>query len=123
MTLYGIVEKNRQVREKEAKQAESIVEEEQMRFYGWLQQQRTTPTIITLKEKVEGIRLKEIEKTFSHWDGLREEDKEKINALTHTNCQKILHDPIHFIKTKGGKNRFPIEEIKKIFNLNDEDDS
>jgi len=121
--LDGIVEKNRQVREKEAKQAENIVEEEQMRFYVWLQQQEATPTIITLKEKFEGIRLKEIEKTFSHWDGLREEDKEKINALTHAIVNKILHDPINFIKTKGGKNRFPIEEIKKIFNLNDEDDA
>jgi len=118
----GIVEKNRQVREKEAKQAENIVEEEQMRFYVWLQQQEATPTIITLKEKFEGIRLKEIEKTFSHWDGLREEDKKKINALTHAIVNKILHDPINFIKTKGVKNRFPIEEIKKIFNLNDEDD-
>lgn len=121
--LDGIVEKNRQVREKEAKQAEEIIEKEQMRFYGWLQQQEVTPTIITLKEKFESIRLKEIEKTFSHWEGLREEDKENINALTHAIINKILHDPINFLKAKGEKNRFPIEEIKKIFNLSDEEDA
>jgi len=121
--LDGIVEKNRQVREKEAKQAEEIVEEEQMRFYVWLQRQEVTPTIITLKEKFESIRLKEIEKTLSHWEGLRKEDKEKINALTHAIINKILHDPINFLKAKGEKNRFPIEEIKKIFNLSDEEDA
>jgi len=121
--LDGIVEKNRQVREREAKQAEEIVEQEQMRFYVWLQQQEVTPTIITLKQKFESIRLKEIEKTLSHWEGLRKEDKEKINALTHAIVNKILHDPINFLKTKSEKNRFPIEEIKKIFNLNDEEDA
>jgi glutamyl-tRNA reductase len=115
--LDGIVEKNRQVRETEAKQAGKIVEEEQMRFYAWFQQQKVTPTIIKLKEKFESIRLQEIEKTFSHWEGVGEEDKKKINALTHSIVNKILHDPINFLKTKGEKNKFPIEEIKKIFNL------
>ena len=121
--LGGIVENNRQVREKEAKHAENIVEEEQRRFYAWLQQQEVTPTIITLKEKFESIRLKEIEKTLAHWEGLKEEDKEKINALTRAIINKIIHDPINFLKTKGEKNSFPIQEIKKIFNLNDKEDA
>jgi glutamyl-tRNA reductase len=121
--LDGIVEKNRLVREKEAKQAENIVEEEQKRFYTWLQQQEVTPTILTLKQKFESIRLKEIEKTFSRWEGLREEDREKVNALTHAIVNKIIHDPINFLKNKSQKKQFPIEEIKRIFNLNDDDDA
>ena len=121
--LGGIVERNRQVREKETKHAEAIVAQEQMRFYGWLQQQEVTPTIIALKEKFERIRLNEIEKTFSNWKELGEEDKQKINALSHAIVNKILHDPINFLKTKGEKDRFPIEEIKKIFNLNDDKDA
>lgn len=115
--LEGIVTKNRLLREKEAQRAEKIIEEEQARFFTWLQQQEVTPTIIMLKEKFERIRRQELEKTFSHWEGLGEKEKEKLNALTQAIANKFLHDLITYLKTLGKKSALPVEEIKKIFKL------
>ncbi|HAX99238.1 MAG TPA: glutamyl-tRNA reductase [Candidatus Atribacteria bacterium] len=117
--LEEIVKKNRRFREKEARRAEEIIEEEQARFFTWLQQQEVTPTIIMLKEKFERIRRQELEKTFSHWEGLGEKEKERLNALTQAIVNKFLHNPITYLKTLGKKSTLPLEEIKQIFKLDD----
>jgi glutamyl-tRNA reductase len=117
--LDGVVAANRRAREKEAMRAEKIIDDEQKRFYLWLQQQAVTPTIIKLREKVEKIRIQEVEKTFRHWGGIEEQEKERINVLTRAIVNKLLHDPITFLKAKDELGVASIEVFKKIFKLND----
>lgn len=118
--LEGIVENNKRKRQKEAQKAEGIIEAEKEQFFKWIQQQEITPTIIKLKEKAEKIRRRELEKTFSRWKGLRKEEKGKLEALTAAIVNKILHDPITYLKREGGANGFPIEKFRKQFELNDD---
>jgi glutamyl-tRNA reductase len=118
--LEGIVEANRLEREKEAYRAEEIIEKEKEQFFRWLQQQEVTPTIIKLKEKVERIRIKELEKTLSSWKGLGEKEKEKLDALTEAIVNKILHEPITCLKSEGVKNGLSIEQVSKLFKLNED---
>jgi len=120
--LEGIVESNKSQREKEAAKAEEIIETEKAIFYGWLRQQEVTPTIIRLKEKLEAIRSKEVEKTLSKWTTLQDHDIERLNALTTSIVNKILHDPITRLKDEGAKNGFAVEEIQKLFNLDETTD-
>ena len=117
--LEGIVETNKQIRKNEAKKAEEIIEKEKLVFLKWLKQQEVTPTIKHLKEKVERIRQKELEKTISKWKSLNEKEKEKLDALTRSIVNKILHDPITYLKNEGIKNGLSIEEIQKLFRLDE----
>ncbi|RLA92712.1 MAG: glutamyl-tRNA reductase [Deltaproteobacteria bacterium] len=120
--LEGIVETNKQIRKNEAKKAEEIIEKEKLVFLKWLKQQEVTPTIKHLKEKVERIRQKELEKTISKWKSLNEKEKEKLDALTRSIVNKILHDPITYLKNEGIKNGLSIEEIQKLFRLDEFND-
>ncbi|MCX8012041.1 MAG: glutamyl-tRNA reductase, partial [Desulfobacterota bacterium] len=119
--LDGVVMANRRAREKEAMRAEKIIDDEQKQFYFWFQQQAVTPTIIQLREKVEKIRIHEIEKTFRRWEGLGAKEKEKIDILTSAIVNKFLHDPITFLKAKNELGGSSVEIIKKIFKLNDDE--
>jgi len=114
------VESNKAQREEEASKAEKIIEIEKTIFYTWLRQQEVTPTIVRLKEKAERIRCREIEKTLSKWTTLQDQEKERLNALTTSIVNKILHDPITRLKDEGTKNGFSLDEIQKLFKL-DED--
>jgi len=120
--LEGIVETNKQIRKNEAKKAEEIIEKEKLVFLKWLKQQEVTPTIKHLREKVERIRQKELEKTISKWKSLNEKEKEKLDALTRSIVNKILHDPITYLKNEGIKNGLSIEEIQKLFRLDEFND-
>jgi glutamyl-tRNA reductase len=118
--LEGIVESNKAQREEEASKAEKIIEIEKTIFYTWLRQQEVTPTIVRLKEKAERIRRGELDKTLSKWTTLQEQEKERLNALTTSIVNKILHDPITRLKDEGTKNGFSLDQIQKLFKL-DED--
>ena len=120
--LEGIVETNKQIRKNEAKKAEEIIEKEKLVFLKWLKQQEVTPTIKHLREKVERIRQKELEKTISKWKSLNEKEKEKLDALTRSIVSEILHDPITYLKNEGIKNGLSIEEIQKLFRLDEFND-
>jgi len=117
--LEGIVEANKLQRQNEARKAEEIVEKEKAIFFNWFKQQEIAPTIISLKKKLERIRRRELEKTLSKWRTLDEKEKEKLNALTKSIVNKILHDPIAYLKNEGFKDSFSIEEIKNLFKLNE----
>jgi glutamyl-tRNA reductase len=118
--LEGIVESNKRKREKEAKKAEEIIDDEKEQFYRWMQQQEATPAIVRLREKVEHIRRQELEKTCSRWRGLEQEEKERLEALTSAIVNKILHDPIAYLKKEGSTNSLSVDKFRKVFNLSDD---
>lgn len=120
--LEGVVEANKRQRALEAHKAETIVEAEQTAFSHWLQQQEVTPTIVSLKEKAEAIRRQELEKTFSKWRSLDQSEQERLDNLTASIVNKLLHDPITYLKQEGTKNGASIEQIRKLFNLADRED-
>lgn len=117
--LEGIIEINKEGRKAEATKAEEIIEEEITSFIRWLEQQEVTPTIVQLKEKVEHIRQQELAKTVARWNGLSDTEREALEALTSSLVNKILHDPITYLKIHGIKNGSSIETIIKLFNLSE----
>ncbi|MCD6319813.1 MAG: glutamyl-tRNA reductase [Candidatus Desulfofervidaceae bacterium] len=117
--LQSVVELNRAKREKEARKAERIVEEETIKFQRWLETLDVVPTIIALKHKLEEIRHKELNKTFSHLKHLSEEDKKAIYIMTEAMIKKILHDPIKFLKQKEDREKIEVylDITRRLFNL------
>ncbi len=120
--LQGIVEINRAERIKEAARAEHIISAEALKFDAWLRTLEVVPTIVSLREKAEQIRKAEIHKTLSQLDSLSGGEIEAINVLTRSVVNKLLHDPILFLKrisTRSRKDSY-LDVTRKLFHL-DED--
>ncbi|MDP2798576.1 MAG: glutamyl-tRNA reductase, partial [Deltaproteobacteria bacterium] len=120
--LKGIIELNKAGRQKEALRAERIVEEEVIKFKYWLQALDITPIIVSLREKAEQLRLKECRKTLSNMGSLTPEQEKAVHVLTTSIVNKMLHDPITYLKGKNSREHKDIylDFARQIFNLNGE---
>ncbi len=120
--LKAVVEENLAFRRKEARRAERIVEEEALKFEAWLEELEVYPTIVALRQKAEAIRQRELEKTLAHLKGhLRPEDIQAIDILTRSLVNKILHDPMLFLKNRyHQEGKQVIDFTRRLFNLDGE---
>ena len=99
--LQKVANDNIQDREKEAQKAETIVQDEVVKFVNWYQSLEVTPTIVALRKKFEEIRNKELTKTLSIHPNFSEKERQSLEALTSSIINKILHDPLTLLKQKN----------------------
>lgn len=117
--LKGVVELNLQRRHREAAKAERLVAEETLKFLNWLETLEVFPTIIALKEKAETICQAELKKTLAQLGPLSPDQRQALEVLTGSITQKLLHDPIIFLKRNHHLKR-PHQEldlVRRLFNL------
>jgi len=69
-----------------------------VKFVNWYRSLDVTPTIVSLRNKFEEIRKKELEKTLSIHPNLSQKEKQSLEALTSSIINKILHTPITHLK-------------------------
>lgn len=121
--LEQVVERNRKRREKESVKAEAIVDEEVGRFLQWLKSQEVIPVIVSLRNRCEEIRRKELEKAVSlmHLNG---KETKALEALTTAIVNKILHTPLSYVKDAAsqGEGEKVAKLVKELFALEEKDD-
>jgi glutamyl-tRNA reductase len=117
--LKSAIQENIDERKSEATRGERIVDEAVIQFRKWFQGLEVVPTIVGLREKIEEIRRRELEKTFSTLDGISEKDRDAIDRLTASLVNKILHDPTLFLKQVGHKDEksLYLDMARRFFNL------
>ncbi len=118
--LSRIVEENRAQRQKIARQAETLIEEEVEEFMDWWRSLETVPTISSLRHKVESIREQEMEKALSRLgQDFTEKHRDIIDALTRGIVNKILHDPMVQLRAKRDieARRAALRTLQELFNL------
>ncbi|MFH1491236.1 MAG: glutamyl-tRNA reductase [Pseudomonadota bacterium] len=120
--LKGIVKINMAQREQEAVKAERIVQEETIKFEKWLKTLEVVPTIISLKKKVESIRVSEMRKSLGNLNDLNPTQVAVIETLTLSITEKILNDPILFLKNKSDRAMRDayLDMARKLFKLDQE---
>ncbi|HTS02383.1 MAG TPA: glutamyl-tRNA reductase, partial [Thermoanaerobaculia bacterium] len=91
--LTGMADANTKARLEEVPRAEAIVEECVRRFADWWGGLLQADVVRGLREKVEKIRLAEIEKYAGRLSGLSEKDRATVERLTETLVGRILHEP------------------------------
>jgi glutamyl-tRNA reductase len=96
--LQKVANENIKDREKEAHKAETLVQDEVVKFVSWYRSLDVTPTIVALRKRFEEIRKKELEKTLSLHPHLSDKEKKSLEALTSAIINKILHPPITLLK-------------------------
>jgi len=100
--LQEVVNANIQDREKEARKADALVQDEVVKFVNWYKTLDVTPTIVALRKRFEEIRRKELEKTLSLHPTLSVKERQSMEALTSAIVNKILHGPLTFLKRTNG---------------------
>ena len=117
--LKEVVEENRERRKDAAVQAERLVNAETLKFMDWLQTLSVYPTIISLREKAQAICQAELKKTLGHLGPLSPEQEQALEVMTEAITNKLLHDPIIFLKGNHHRKRGEAELalVRRLFNL------
>jgi glutamyl-tRNA reductase len=93
--LKAVVAQNQESRRQMAMEAELLLDEELASFTSWWRSLETVPTINGLRDKMENIRVQELEKALSRLGSeFAGRHQEVIEALTKGIVNKILHDPM-----------------------------
>lgn len=111
--LEGVAKTNRRLRETEVTKAARIVDEESARFVASWKARQATPAISALLSKAESIRNEQFEKTLKGMAGLSPEDRTRIEAMTKSIVQKILHAPVSALKSSGSESKL----VRDLFGL------
>jgi glutamyl-tRNA reductase len=121
--LQGVVGANVQGRQKEAEKAEEIITQEVETYLQWERALDAVPTIVDLREKVEDVRRRELEKALGSLSGITEDQKQAVEAMSQAIVNKLLHAPLVVLKQAAstpdtGDNTIAI--ARKLFNLDKE---
>ena len=119
--LQQVVNSNMQERQKEAQTAEQIAVEEAEKFLSWLKTLDVVPTIVDLQEQLERVRQQELTRVAAQLGTLTPAQREAVEALTRGMMNKVLHSPIHQLKTLAQEpdGLHLVGIIRRIFNLKD----
>ncbi len=118
--LSSAASQNAELRQREGERAEAIVREEQQRFEGWFATLRAVPTIRHLRERIENIRIGELERSLARL-GLDEAGHARVDALTKSIVNKILHVPISRLRQEAEREEGMayLEATRALFDLDD----
>jgi glutamyl-tRNA reductase len=118
--LTGMADSNSKARLAEVPRAEAIVEECVQRFADWWGGLLQVDVVRGLRDKVERIRLAEIEKYAGKLSGLSEKDRATVERLTETLVGRILHEPTVGLKEGDASERLEkAASVKALFRLDD----
>lgn len=119
--LNGVVESNLDERMREARKAETIIEDEMAEFGAWLEGMEVVPTIAAIRARAEKVRQQEYERALKRLGGLSEKELATVEKLTESIVNKMLHDPTTQLReTAGRKDGYEmIEAVRKLYALDE----
>jgi glutamyl-tRNA reductase len=122
--LGHVVEANKKQREREAVWAEEIVQEEIPKTMRRLAARDLVPTIVALEDRLNAIRVGEVERYNTRLGNLTPEQRQAVDALTRGIMNKILHGPITELKSGAGQPEQAalVRLVRKIFGLRGSDE-
>ncbi len=117
--LQQVAEANLRERQREADRAEQIIDEEVEKMMHRLKTHEVRPTIVSLQEQLERVRVAEIERFRAKLGPLTPEQEQTLDSLTRSMINKIAHPPISQMKQLASHpdGLHFIEFVKRAFNL------
>ncbi len=117
--LQRVVENNVGERKKRAEQAEKIIAEEVERMISRLRAREVAPTIVSLQDQLEQLRLGELARVRGKLGALSPQQEEAIEALTRGLINKIAHGPISELRRQAGQPEGiqVVDAIRRLFRL------
>jgi glutamyl-tRNA reductase len=117
--LQEVVSANLRERAKEAEHAEALVAGEVDRTMARLKVAEVTPTIVSLQEQLEQIRIGEMEKARRKFGPFTPEQEQAMEMLTRGIINKVAHGPICELRNHAGQpeGAHVVAAIRKAFHL------
>lgn len=107
-------------REQELPRVEAIVAEEVQAFVRQQQADEVKPLLVDLRTKADAIRQAEVTKALSNLEHLNAEDRQRIEALTVSLVNKLLHTPTQRLRAEARRGQSARYEsvVRQLFALN-----
>jgi glutamyl-tRNA reductase len=99
--LQAVVDRNRKVRQAEARRAETIVEEEIQTFAQWLGSLEVLPTIAALRASATRIAEQVVAENEAKWETASPGDRARAEAIVRAVVNRLLHEPTLRMKEIG----------------------
>jgi len=117
--LKQVVDANLRERAREAQRAEALVDREVAKFAARLRDVEVIPTIVSLRERLEGIRLAELRRALARVPEASAETREAMEALSSGIVNKILHAPVTKLResSRAGAGRSWTALVQELFGL------
>jgi glutamyl-tRNA reductase len=117
--LKQVVDANLCERAREAQRAEALVEREVSKFVARQGDVEVIPTIVSLRARLEEIRVGEVRKTLARLPDAGPQTRAAIDALSTAMMNKILHAPITKLRdlSRAGASRSWLELVHELFGL------
>src|SRR5881296_430453 len=117
--LKQVVDANIRERGREAHRAEAIVDREVAKFLARLGDVEVIPTIVSLRERLEAIRVGEVKRTLARLPDATPETRAALEAMSSAIVNKILHAPITKLResSRAGSPRSWLELVHELFGL------
>ncbi len=116
--LQAAAEANMEARRREVVAVETIVDDEVARFETWLSGQRVEPTIASLRQQAEAMRRAELERTLSRLGSLSDADRKRIEAMSESLVNRLLHEPVTRLRDHGTQRH--VEALRELFGLDND---
>jgi glutamyl-tRNA reductase len=106
-------------RRREVGRVRAIVDEERERYIDSATAREVAPTIAALRERIESLRLTELERQRGRLEGLDPKQREAVEAVTRGVLAKLLHDPTVRLKDAAGTARGErlSDALRELFDL------
>lgn len=117
--LEEVVDEHREERQKEAHQAEAIVEEEVASILDKFQYLSFQPLMARLSQRADKIRRREVRRAVSKLPELNEAEQKVLDQMTKMIVRKLLRFPMMTISAAAGTEReaFYVDAMKRLFKL------
>ena len=123
--LYDIDDLQRLVEQRapddraEMLRAETVIEEELTSFKRWLDGLEVLPTITSLRKVAQQIVDRALSDNSSRWEGLTENDRERLEQMTQALVNRLLHEPTARLRQAAdeGMGHVYAQAVRELFGL------
>jgi glutamyl-tRNA reductase len=118
-----VANRNRKVRQAEARKAEGIIEEEIQQFAVWLGSLEVLPTLAALRTHATEIAQSVVSENDGKWESASPRDRERIDALARAVVNRLLHEPtVRMKEMRDDRVHARMALVRDLFGLSDENE-
>lgn len=117
--LQAVAAQAAEDRRAEIPAAETIVDQEVDHFWSWYNSLQVVPVIKEFRGRLEEVRAAEVQRALRQLSHLPDEDRARVEQLSHALLNKFLHQPTVTLKeaAHAGRGYALLEALRKLFGL------
>jgi glutamyl-tRNA reductase len=122
--LQSVADRNRTVRQAEARKAEGIIEEEIQQFATWLGSLEVLPTLAALRAHAADIAALVVGENAGKWESVSPRDLERIDAVARSVVNRLLHEPtVRMKEMRDDRVHARMALIRELFGLSTQEET